>query len=442
MSRPPVVVIGAGLAGLTAARELRRRGIAVRVFEATDSIAGLAASESDDGFVSDTGAHFITNRLAAAVGISAECRSAARYSETVLLGESRYRYPMGLLRVPRFVASAVRERIRPTAMGQPLDVGERFRSDYGSALADEVAIPLVEAWSGLPAEHIAAAAADKIPSGLAHTLRLRAVARIAKRAVAIGYCASAPEIAGVHHVYPTRGGVATICDALARPVRDAIELEMPVESICVVDGRVVGVRVGGAEHDASAVVSTAPVPVLAGLVADTTDALVPFAAFAFRSMVIVELRMRGRDLLPDVVNWIPDRDCPFFRLTEVSQSLPWLAPEGRTAVLADIGCMVGDATWSARDDDLARLCTDHLARWVPGAAQRLIGLKVTRVKLAYPVFSLDYESDRVRFAAGTGIAGLESIGRNGEFAHLLMEDVYWRTTRRMHRLADEVSASR
>jgi hypothetical protein len=25
------------------------------------------------------------------------------------------------------------------------------------------------------------------------------------------------------------------------------------------------------------------------------------------------------------------------------------------------------------------------------------------------------------------IAGLYSVGRNGEFAHILMEDVYWRT---------------
>jgi len=25
------------------------------------------------------------------------------------------------------------------------------------------------------------------------------------------------------------------------------------------------------------------------------------------------------------------------------------------------------------------------------------------------------------------VAGLYSIGRNGEFAHILMEDVYWRT---------------
>ena len=39
----------------------------------------------------------------------------------------------------------------------------------------------------------------------------------------------------------------------------------------------------------------------------------------------------------------------------------------------------------------------------------------------------EYEDDRRRFEQSTGIAGLYSVGRNGEFAHILMEDVYWRT---------------
>jgi hypothetical protein len=57
-----------------------------------------------------------------------------------------------------------------------------------------------------------------------------------------------------------------------------------------------------------------------------------------------------------------------------------------------------------------------------------------RVPLAYPVFLRAYEHERRQLEEiGTGVAGLASIGRNGEFAHILMEDVYWRTTRRVHR---------
>ena len=41
----------------------------------------------------------------------------------------------------------------------------------------------------------------------------------------------------------------------------------------------------------------------------------------------------------------------------------------------------------------------------------------------------------------TGVDRLLSIGRNGEFAHILMEDVYWRTVRRARSLAAELKAA-
>ncbi len=57
------------------------------VFEAGKQVAGLATSFRDaDGFVCDFGAHFITNRLAAALGISANRRDVHHYGETVALG--------------------------------------------------------------------------------------------------------------------------------------------------------------------------------------------------------------------------------------------------------------------------------------------------------------------------------------------------------------------
>ena len=54
-----------------------------------------------------------------------------------------------------------------------------------------------------------------------------------------------------------------------------------------------------------------------------------------------------------------------------------------------------------------------------------------RTPIAYPVFDINYEEQRQAFSAGTGIKGLLSVGRNGEFDHLLMEDLYWRTLRRV-----------
>lgn len=50
-----VVVIGAGLAGLQAARRLQRDGMAVRVLEAADAVGGRVRTELTDGFQCDRG---------------------------------------------------------------------------------------------------------------------------------------------------------------------------------------------------------------------------------------------------------------------------------------------------------------------------------------------------------------------------------------------------
>lgn len=55
-----VAVVGAGIAGLTTAHELRRAGLTVRVFEADDAVGGRMRSVRRDGWTLDTGAEQIS----------------------------------------------------------------------------------------------------------------------------------------------------------------------------------------------------------------------------------------------------------------------------------------------------------------------------------------------------------------------------------------------
>ncbi len=437
---PPVIVVGAGLAGLTAAAFLRRRGIPVRVFEAGTQVAGLAATHVDaQGFSYDFGAHFITNRLAAAIGVSADCVPIAHYGEMVRLGGRTYGYPFGLMRSPHFLLSGLGARAGQWGAEEPGSAADVFRSRYGAALADEVAIPLLESWSGARASDLAPAVAGVLNHSIGHTVLLKINSRIRKRAVAIGYCHELPETRHVWHVYPT-GGVSLLCRRLANELESCIDLETPVDRIIVDQGRVAAVRANGREVPAAAVVSTAPVHILSRMVTGT-DALRPLARFRYRPMVFANLRFTGRGLLPDTMLWTPDGGAPFFRLTETPLSMPWLAPAGHTLITADLGCDVGDAIWTASDEELGERCLQHLD-WIPNARQRYIGCRVVRSPVAYPVFLNEYEKDRQALARSTGVEGLYSVGRNGEFAHWLMEDVYWRSLNAMRQLIrDQVAVA-
>lgn len=430
----PIAILGAGIAGLTAANDLHRRGIPVRVFEAGKAIAGMAQSAKDErGFTYDFGAHLITNRLAAALGVTANCYTVTHYDETVYVKGRTYGFPFGLLRSPAFVMSAVRSRLSPGGRRNVQSAADWYRANYGRRMADEVAIPLVEAWSGVPADQLSSAVIPPhVDRGTMNILKLKLCGWASGRAVANGFSREKAESPHVWHVYP-RGGVAELCQRLAAGLDDRISVESRVEAILVDDNRVRAVKVNGIEHAASAVVSTAPLHILPRLVQGTT-ALNHLSRFRYRPMVLASLRFQGRPLLPAVTTWVPGTEHPFFRLTEVPQSVPWLAPEGMTMINVDIGCETDSEYYRMSEEAIGELCVEHLETMFPGARSRYDGCRVVRTPIGYPVYLREYEPERFALESGLPIEGLYSVGRNGEFAHVLMEDIYWRTLERMRGL--------
>src|SRR5215467_7887116 len=112
-NRKPIAILGAGMAGLTAANFLRQNNVPFVLFEAGNKIAGLASSFKDaEGFTYDFGAHFVTNRLADAIGVGSKCRVVKHYGETVWLNGRSYGYPFGLIRIPRMSVSFVKTKLK------------------------------------------------------------------------------------------------------------------------------------------------------------------------------------------------------------------------------------------------------------------------------------------------------------------------------------------
>jgi len=423
---------------LTAANFLHRQNVPFILYEAGKKIAGLAASFKDEeGFSYDFGAHFITNRLANAIGVGADCLTVKHYGERVWLNGRSYSYPFGLMRIPSMTLSGIKTKLSRNGHA-PGSAADWFRASYGAVLADNVALPLVEAWSGAPADGLSPAVGDSLPGSIARTLYLKAASKVLGRAVACGYSRDKVESASVYHVYP-KDGVSTLCEKLAAGLQDRHKLESPVEEIIVENEKVVAVKAKGETTEVSAVISTAPANILAKLVRGT-DSLEEFKNFRYRPMIFINLKFNGRGLIPDTVLWFPESQYPFFRLTEATLSMPWLAPEGKTIITADIGCEKGDEMWEKDESELAELCLKAITDVIPDARDRYLGYNVLRTPISYPVFLKEYEQSRQNFERSTNIDNLLSIGRNGEFAHIFMEDVYWRTRRKVANLIRDLEA--
>ncbi|WP_419938238.1 NAD(P)/FAD-dependent oxidoreductase [Candidatus Palauibacter sp.] len=72
MPEPRVIVIGGGAAGLSAAHELRKRGIPVLLLEASDRAGGRMAGEVVGDFYVDTGAQLFSTAYNAALAVAEE----------------------------------------------------------------------------------------------------------------------------------------------------------------------------------------------------------------------------------------------------------------------------------------------------------------------------------------------------------------------------------
>ncbi|WP_024301531.1 NAD(P)/FAD-dependent oxidoreductase [Pseudogulbenkiania sp. MAI-1] len=93
--QPNVVVVGAGIAGLTAAHELKQRGIHVVVVEADNRVGGRMTSDSIDGHILDRGAQFLSTEYATILqllhetGLSEQIRPTSHYSAIIRGGSPR-----------------------------------------------------------------------------------------------------------------------------------------------------------------------------------------------------------------------------------------------------------------------------------------------------------------------------------------------------------------
>jgi protoporphyrinogen/coproporphyrinogen III oxidase len=102
MANKRVVVVGAGIAGLSAALRLRQAGVEVTVFESSDRVGGRTSSETQDGYLYERGTQFFTttyrNALALIkeMGLQSDLRTTSPWI-TVFKDARPHRMPSGLL---------------------------------------------------------------------------------------------------------------------------------------------------------------------------------------------------------------------------------------------------------------------------------------------------------------------------------------------------------
>lgn len=430
-----IVILGGGLAGLSAGHALTRAGRRVQVLEANAAVGGLARTVTHGEFRFDLGGHrFHTAnpRIDEFVrGLLGEELLAVPRSSKIFLRQRYFDYPLqpldacfdlGIATTFAILAGYVKARIAQRWRKTPLICLEDWVvAHFGRPLFEIYFRDYSEKVWGIPCQRIAAEWIAQRVQGLSLGAAIR-------RACFKASGNALPTLADAF-VYP-RLGIGRIADKLRAGIEpaDAVLTDARVTRIRHSGFRVLSVSVRHGERDrefrGDEFISTIPLQQVVQLLHPSApnEVLAAAAQLRHRDLVIVAVmlnRPRATDL-----TWIyfPEKHIPFGRLHEPTNWSAHLAPPGKTVLVAEHFCCRGDVTWSTRDEDLIATTVAQLEQLGFIRREEVIDGIALRIPAAYPLFEVGYQ-DRcdTLLAYLDRFPNLHLAGRGGMFRYHNMD---------------------
>lgn len=409
-----VIVVGAGIAGLTAARDLSLKGHRVTVLEASDRAGGKIRGESVAGQTVDVGAEAMLNRrpegvsLAREVGLDVVHPTDAKSS---IWSRGALRpIPRSIMGVPLDLAAlessgllseetleVVRREptLPPAKTDEDISVGDFIASRFGDETADRLADPLL---AGVYAGH---ARAISVKAAAPQLFMLAEKGSLLEAAAALPN-STVPVFAGID------GGMSRLPATLAEGLD--VRLNTPVDAVTRTPQGFL-IESGGDVEVADAVVVATPAPVAAKLLRSTAPSVarelsgietasVAVITFAFPELP-PELAGRSGFLVP------PVEDCAIKASTFSFAKWAWVGERGNY-----LRTSIGRHGEPPSDDD-DRLVADSLAALerIAGITAKPTDVHVQRWIDALPQYPLGHLDRVARIRQGLrGMPGLALAG--------------------------------
>lgn len=426
-SNEPVVIIGAGPAGLGSAHELLRLGVRPVVLERLDKVGGIARTEQYRGYRFDLGGHRFYTKSAEVQALwegilGTEFLLRPRLSR-IYYRNRFFRYPLRLLNTLaglgpleslRIGLSYLRWRLFPSRREDTFE--EWVTNRFGRRLFQTFFKSYTEKVWGISCRTLKAEwAAQRIKDLSLWTAMLSMFGSAARQRIRT--------LTETFH-YP-RLGPGMLWETLAERIgadggevrtgREVIGIEREGQRITALRIR----RVDGGEERiaAAAVISSMPLTRLVQILRPRPPAAVLEAAAAlrYRDFLTVCLIVDHPDPFPDNWIYVHDPDVKVGRIQNFKRWSPDLVPDPRRCSLGlEYFCNAGDALWNLPDAELIALGTRELQRIGLADPEQVVDGCVVRVPEAYPVYDSDYREQLARLRAYVEtFENLQTIGRNG-----------------------------
>lgn len=411
-----IAILGGGITGVTAARQLAAAGHELALFEAGERLAGLCASSVIDGFVADhAGGHILFSKDKEVLDFMLKALDGIGYHttrrETAIRLKNRYvHYPFenglgDLEDGDRFTCLkdyilAWHERRSGAKAPQDFEAWCLWR--FGRGISDLFMHPYNEKIWNVPLKELGTVWVEgRVPDA-----PMEDVLRSALGTRTEGYVHQS-----IFH-YPLTGGFESVVRGMARGIpAGVVRFSTPVTSVAR-DGA--GFAVNGEHFDQ--VVSTIPLQSLGRVLAGVPSALKQgFAALDHVSLRNVFVALDKKDAPP--LSWIyfpHEQDGPQNRVTWLSNYSPQNAPAGASSVMAEV-------TWYREKPGTPEETTEAVVKGlVKNELFTRDAVRFTRVfdvEHAYILYRHGLEAELAKLRAFTESIGLHVVGRFGNYSY-------------------------
>jgi protoporphyrinogen oxidase len=420
----PVVIIGAGPAGLTAAYELAKRGVKPLVLEQSNIVGGIARTDIYKGYRFDIGGHRFFTKVEAVTKLWYEVMGndfikVPRLSRIYYNGRF-FSYPLeiadtlkklGIGESLRILLSYVKVKVTPNKVEESLQ--DWVTNRFGQRLFRTFFKTYTEKVWGIPCDKIQADwAAQRIKGLSLRTAVLNALFNVNSTKTLIkefDYPILGPGMMWerFQQCVEQRGGEVTLNTGVIELKHD----QKRVHSITV--------RQDGVNHEISGehFISSMPVTALVQRLSPPAPAAVIAASksLSYRDFIIVPIIVNRADLFPD--NWIYVHS-PEVKVGRIQNFKNWSAamvPDpSKTCLGMEYFCSEGDALWNLSDTELLDLATQEIAALGLVKVEEVEDGVVIRQPKAYPVYDRDYRQHlKVIQDYLATFENLQTTGRNG-----------------------------
>ena len=428
------VILGGGLAGLTAGYALARAGRRVQVLEGGRQVGGLARTLAHNGFRFDLGGHrFFTHearveRLVREL-LGTELLNVPRASRIYLRGRW-IDYPLrpwgalaglGVRTSAAVLLGYLRARLAQRLHPAPLvSLEDWVVAHFGRPMFELYFRDYSEKVWGIGCRDISAQWMAERVQGLSLGTAVRRA--LWPRGPAL------PTLVD-RFLYP-RFGIGRIAERLREEIGRSGEVltDARIERVHHDGRRIVGIaarREGGMlELSGTEFLSTIPLTRLVQALQPHAPAEVRATAarMRYRDLVIVAVMLNRERATDQTWIYFPEKDIPFGRLHEPTNWSADMAPSGCTLLVTERFCFRGDATWNAADAELIETTVAHLERLGFVRRADVCDGVVVRIPAAYPLFEVGYQArTRVLCDYLARFENLQLAGRGGMFRYYNMD---------------------